>query len=167
MAANDLSLVITKEFHLAAFVSDLDLFAGRRPDTQRVDDYALFRELLGLGDTAFLEVLSISDQNQNFSGIVFIQREHSLFESNADIGAENRDSLVVDREERFFKGIVIERERALEKSGSGERDQPDAPHAGVMDIIEDGLAGAADTARRYVGGEHAARAIKNEKNIFT
>src|SRR5437588_4701445 len=163
---HNLSFAVAQELRPALLVYELDFCACRCADAQCENHHALFGKRLRSLDSTFFEVLAVGEQYHDSAPLVFVHRAEGLVKAAANIRARYRDGFVVERHQRVLKATVVESERTLKKGLPGESDETEAATAAVLHEIEDGHPGALHPAGRHVGGEHAARAVHDEYEVF-
>ena len=96
----------------------------------------------------------------------FSSARAASIEPAAHIAARHRHGVHIHRTQGVGEGIVVERERALQKRLPGEDDEPDAPTPVPLHIIHHGQLGPFEAVRAHVGNEHAFRGIEHEDRVF-
>jgi hypothetical protein len=165
-AADGFTVLVAEEFHPALFIGDFNFLSGRSSDANGENNDSFFGQFFGFPYAAFFKVLSVRDYNKQFAAILFIESGESLFEGDANVGAENRDGFVIRSHEGFFEGAVVESQGALEERIAGKGDEAYTARAPTPDEIENGQLGTLQAARIDIASQHAAGTIQNEDDIF-
>ena len=127
---------------------------------------ALLRRCPGRRDSPSVEILTVrhEDENPVTRGTVF---ECGLCQPYRcrDIRAAARDRIRIQRLHRIPKGVVVSRDRRLQKSIPRKRDQPDSVAVEMPEQVLRGQLCACEPIRLHVGSQHTFRGVDRDQDI--
>ena len=121
-------------------VHDRDQFAVRAADADGENLQAVLRRRARRVQRAAFEVFAVGEQHEDALVVaVAFQRGFGFVDGRGDVRAAARNDLRVQRVERLAEGVVVERERALQKRIAGERrSSPTRSPSSLREQILDG-----------------------------
>ncbi len=126
----------------------------------------MLRRLFCCGDSIGIEFLAISEEDER-AGLALCLPKSFLgnCDRGRDIGTAFRNNIGVQFIERIDNGTVVQRERGLEKRGTGERDEPDPVTFEQADEILGEKLGASEPGGRNVRRQHALGSVHGNDDI--
>src|SRR5260221_7410799 len=151
----------------ALLVDDLNGAARRGAHPNGKDHDVLLSQLLGGANARLFEILPVGEQDHDFAAVVLLHRPIALIESAPDVRARDRDGLLVLSQEGLAEGVIVERERALQKGLARKGDQPHSASPMTLHKIENRILVAPEPIRPYVLRQHAPETNENEQDDTT
>jgi hypothetical protein len=128
-------------------------FAGRATDTDCENLHAVLRGRLRRAYGFAPEIFAVGDQNENFVGSgARLEDCFGFVNGSGDICAAFRNHIHIKRIKRLAKGVVIERDRTLQKRAAGKGNQTNAIAVELRDEICDGEFRTREPIRLHIPG---------------
>lgn len=111
--------------------------------------------------------LSVGEDNEGFVTLTSSHRSDGFLDRASEVCATPGNGVGVEGFDGLTEGIVINRQRALEKCSTRKSNQSHAVAVEFFECVENGQFGPGQTVGTHVRGEHAPGGVHGEHDVVT